>query len=122
MVHTRRLFALSALLMATHLAVRAQDIDFALTQANELGVLKFCKSKGFVDDAAIDLKGKFVDLAGGADPKAMDAARKKGEDGIHSNMGIDQSIAELSNDYIRVLCESQADLDRAIATRYGISP
>ncbi|MCA7988703.1 hypothetical protein [Burkholderia vietnamiensis] len=112
------------MLLAPHLfvnsVVQAQDLDLALTQANELGVLEFCKSKGFVADAAIDLKAKIIDVVGRTDPKAMDAARKKGEYGIHSSMGIDQSIAELSDDYIRVLCQSQVDLDHAIATRFGI--
>lgn len=124
LVRTRSLFALSAMLLATRVfadtAGPAQDIDLAYTQANELGVLKFCKSKGFVGEEAISIKAKIVDLIGETDQKKMDAAQKKGEGGIHSIMGIDQSIAELSDDYIRVLCESQADLDHAIAIRFGI--
>ncbi|MBR7972834.1 hypothetical protein KDX01_06845 [Burkholderia vietnamiensis] len=101
--------------------VQAQELDLALTQANELGVLEFCKSKGFIADAAINLKAKIIDVVGRTDPKAMDAARKKGAYGIHSITGIDQSIAELSDDYIRVLCQSKVDLDHAIATRFGIT-
>lgn len=124
MVRARSLFALSAMLLATRVfadtAGQAQYIDLAYTQANELGVLKFCKSKGFVGEEAISIKEKIVDLIGETDQKKMDAAQKKGEGGIHSIMGIDQSIAELSDDSIRVLCESRADLDHAIAIRLGI--
>ncbi|UVE67328.1 hypothetical protein L2Y90_24625 [Burkholderia pyrrocinia] len=125
LAHPRHRFALSAMLLATQLFANttagAEDISLALTQANEFGLLKFCKAKGFVSYAAIELKAKIVDLVGAADQKAADAAREKGEHGIRSIMGIDQSMAELSDDYTRAMCQSQADFDRTIATTYGIS-
>ncbi|WP_155634243.1 MULTISPECIES: hypothetical protein [Burkholderia cepacia complex] len=125
MTHTLHRFALLAMLLVTELFANptagAEDINLALIQANEFGLLKFCKAKGFVSDAAIELKAKIVDLVGVEDQKSADAAREKGEHGIRSNMGIDQSMAELSDDYTRVLCQAQADLDRTIATTYGIA-
>lgn len=121
LLHVRRCLVLPAVLLAIHLSgntlARAEDVNIALTQANELGLLEFCKSKGFVDDATVELKARIVDdLAGAMDEKAAQAARKKGEQGIHSVMGIEQSIAELSDDHIRALCQLRADLDRMIET------
>ncbi|MEW6643569.1 MAG: hypothetical protein AB1586_23875 [Pseudomonadota bacterium] len=119
--------ALSVIVLAATCAcgaapVTAAEIDTALTQANELGLLRYCRHHGHLDDAAVALKERMLRQIETGHRRQLTAAEARGARGIRALMGIEQSLAGLSPDHLRTICRSMHDLDAAIAMRMGIAP
>jgi hypothetical protein len=100
-------------------AQSSTEMDMAYTSGrNQLGVLKYCQGKGYIDGEAATIQVKLLALvAAPADKTAGDEAEKTGVNGTMSMMGMEQNIAETAkaqNISEKQLCESIADATKQV--------
>ncbi|SDD96051.1 hypothetical protein SAMN05421538_103121 [Paracoccus isoporae] len=77
----------------------AQDPDMAVSAArNQLGVLEYCQAQGHIDGAAIETQTELLAMMPAAsDEAAAEEAYAKGQDGMVSAMGVEQSLADAAS-------------------------
>ena len=91
-----------------------EQMEMAYNAArNQLGVLQYCKEKGYTDGGAIEIQTKMIALIPApADTSKADAAEATGKQGKVSAMGMEQDIAtsaKAQNISEEKLCQTMAD-------------
>lgn len=96
-----------------------QQMDMAHAAArNQLGVLTYCQSKGYIDGEAVDIQTKMLTLMPApADKMAGDAAEMAGKNGKVSALGVEKDLAEAAKAQGTdegQLCKTMADLVKQV--------
>lgn len=65
---------------------------------NQLGVLSYCQSKGFIGAKAIETQTKLLAMIPPGDSAMGDAAETKGKAGTVSAMGVERSLSEAATE------------------------
>ncbi len=87
--------ALSTTIVSAQTAPSADDV--VASAKNQLGVLEYCKAKGYVDAATIDIQTKLMGmLPPASDASKVDAAYQKGKNGTVSSMGQEVNLADVA--------------------------
>lgn len=94
-------------------APAAPDMDQAYASArNQLGVLEYCQTAGFIDNTAIDVQNRMLGMIPApADTTEADAAYEAGKTGTVSAMGVNQSLADVAT--------AQSSSEEALCTQIG---
>ncbi|MBA8838466.1 pore-forming ESAT-6 family protein [Ochrobactrum sp. RH2CCR150] len=105
---------LGANLTAAFAQATPEQMEMAYSAArNQLGVLTYCKDKGYTDDAAIEIQNKMLGMIPPpADTAKAEAAEEAGKQGKVSVMGMEQDIAgsaKAQNISEEKLCQTMAD-------------
>ncbi|SPL65044.1 pore-forming ESAT-6 family protein [Ochrobactrum soli] len=105
---------LGANLTAALAQATPEQMEMAYSAArNQLGVLTYCKDKGYTDDAAIEIQNKMLGLIPPpADTAKAEAAEETGKQGKVSVMGMEQDLAtsaKAQNVSEEKLCQTMAD-------------
>lgn len=71
--------------------------DTYASARNQLGVLEYCQTAGFVDGTPIDVQNRMLELIPAPEnTAAADAAYAKGKEGTVSAMGTEQTLADVA--------------------------
>jgi len=123
-----RLFALVAIALPGSVALAQSDpMQMArVTTANQIGVMEYCQSKGWVDQAAVDAqKSGASSLPPTTDASGVASAEAIGKKGTLLNNGTPtplSSMASQTNTSEQALCGKLADSAKMVAAQRRSMP
>ena len=94
--------------------------------ANQVGVMEYCQTKGWADQAAVDAqKASLTSLPPAADASSSTAAEATGKSGTLLNNGTPMplsSMASQTNTTVQALCEKLAQSAKMVAAQRSAMP